>query len=182
MKDIEEITVGDAITRGVICVDLNETVRESAEIMKRNDISGVIVTNKGEGVGVITERDIICKVVAEGENPEQLEVKNIMTSPLITIAPNASIDDAAALMRDKDIRRLVVSEKEQIIGVISEFDIVKIEPALHLLTKEKASWSIHEAYEACEGCVSGICDSCENYDENLRNLDGRLVCDDCAPD
>ncbi len=179
MKDIEGLMVGDAMTRGVICVDVEDTVRKAAEVMKKNDISGVVVTKKGDGVGVVTERDIICKIVAEGRRPDDITVRQIMTSPLITIQPDADIDDAARLMRDKDVRRLVVSEKGRIIGVISEFDIVKIEPALHTIIKETYNWQIHQAHAAAEGYVAGVCESCENYSEKLTNYDGRMICAEC---
>ena len=181
MKDIEEIMVGDAMTRGVICLDIKDTIRLAAEVMKKNDISGLVVTEKGEGVGVLTERDIICKVVALGKDPENTTAEGIMTSPLITIDPKASIDDAARVMRDRDIRRLAVSIGDRIIGIISEFDIVKLEPALHLLIKEQASWSLYNAEAAISGGISGICESCENYSDALKNIDGRLVCDECIP-
>jgi CBS domain-containing protein len=181
MKDVEEITVKDAMTRGVICVDVNDTVQEAAEVLKKNDISSVIVTKKGDGIGIITERDIISKIVADNKNPKKVLVGDIMTSPLITINPTAAIDDAARIMRDKDIRRLIVTDNDRIIGVLSEFDIVKIEPTLHLLIREQATWSLHEAHAAKTGNVAGICENCENYDDNLTSVEGRLLCDECAP-
>jgi CBS domain-containing protein len=181
MKDIEGLKVGDAMTRGVICVDVKDTVQEAAEVMRKNDISSVIVIKKGDGVGIITERDIICKIVADSKNPEEMVVADVMTSPLITIKPETDIDDAARIMRDKNIRRLVVADKDKIIGVISEFDIVRLEPAMHTLIREQYTWKLSEAHAAAEGIVSGICESCENYSEKLTNIDGRLLCDDCTP-
>jgi CBS domain-containing protein len=179
MKDVDEITVKDAMTRGVICVDINDTVQEAAEVMKKNDISSVIVTKKGDGVGIITERDIITKIVADSKNPKKVCVGDIMASPLITIKPSAAIDDAARIMRNKDIRRLVVTDKDRIIGVLSEFDIVKIEPTLHLLIREQADWKLHEAHAAIKGQVAGICENCENYSDSLTSQDGRMLCDEC---
>ncbi|MBD3388873.1 MAG: CBS domain-containing protein [Candidatus Altiarchaeales archaeon] len=179
MKDIEGLKVGDAMTRGVICVDAKDTVMEAAEVMRKNDISSVIVTKKGDGIGILTERDIITKIVAENRNPEEVPVGDVMTSPLITIRPDADLDDAARAMRDRDIRRLVVSDKDRIIGVLSEFDIVRLEPAMHLLIREQYAWTLSNAHAASEGVVSGICESCENFSDNLRNYDGRLLCDDC---
>jgi len=181
MENIDDINVADAMTRGVICVDSEDTVESAAQVMKKNDISGVIVTKDGEGVGVVTERDIICKVVAGGKDPEKMISSDVMTSPLITIEPTASIDEAARTMRNKDIRRLVVSENGKIIGLLSEFDIVRIEPALHLLIKEKTNWDISKAHAAQSGDIAGICESCENYSDGLKNVDGRLLCDECYP-
>ena len=179
-KGPEEITVADGMTRGVICVDVDDTVQEAAEIMKKNDISSVIVTKKGDGVGIITERDIICKIVAASRSPQNTAVKDVMASPLITVQPDTTIDEAARIMRDKDIRRLVVSDRNKIIGVISEFDIVKLEPTLHFLIREQYDWKLSDAHAATEGYVTGMCDSCENYSESLRSIDGRMLCDECA--
>jgi len=179
MEAIEDIKVGDAMTKGVICVDVKDTVQYAAEVMEKNDISSVIVTKKGAGIGVITESDILAKVVVKYKDPRKMVCSQVMTSPLITISPKLDIEDAARVMRDKNIKRLVVAEKGKIIGVLSEFDIVKIEPTLHLLIREKSSWSIGDASATEKGTISGECETCENYSENLRSIDGRLICEDC---
>lgn len=172
--------VGDVMTRGVIGIDIEETVQKAAEVMDRNEISSVIVLKDGDGVGIVTERDITSKVVAKSKDPRKVAVSEIMTSPLVTVKPDEDIDDAARLMRDKDIRRLVVTSNEKIIGVLSEFDIVAVEPALHLLIRERSKWELSEAHAATQGMISGICEACENYSENLRSVDGRMLCDECA--
>jgi len=181
MGEQEDLKVGDAMTRGVICVDVEDTVQKAAEVMKKNDISSVIVIKKGDGVGIVTERDIISKIVAESKDPKRIKISSVMTSPLITIGPEAGIDDAARVMRDKDIRRLVVIKKGKIVGVISEFDIVKVEPALHTLIREKSQWDITSAFAAGEGSVTGICEVCGEYSESLKSVDGRMTCEECAP-
>ncbi|MCX6695414.1 MAG: CBS domain-containing protein [Candidatus Altiarchaeota archaeon] len=177
----EDLAVGDVMTRGVICIDANDTVQKAAEIMRKNSISSVIVTKKGDGVGIVTERDIISKIVAESKDPKRVKISDVMTSPLITINPESTIDDAAAIMRDRDIRRLVVTRKGKIIGVISEFDIVKVEPTLHTLIQEKSKWEISSAYAASEGAVTGICEVCGEYSETLRSVEGRMTCEECIP-
>jgi len=179
MEEDNVLLVGDAMTRGVICVDKEDTVQSAAEVMDKNEISSVIVTEEGDGVGIITERDIITKIVLPYKDARKIKVSDIMTRPLITIKPDAGIDDAARIMRDENIRRLVVAEKDRIVGVISEFDIVRVEPAMHLLIREKTKWDISEAHAASVGNVSGVCEACENYSETLKNIDNRLLCDDC---
>jgi len=182
MKEIpEDLKVGDVMTRGVICVDAEDTVQKAAEVLKKNDISSVIVTKKGDGVGIVTERDIITKIVVGSKDPKRVKISDVMTSPLITLTPEASIDNAAEIMRDRDIRRLVVTQKGRIVGVISEFDIVKVEPALHTLIREKSKWEISSAYAAEQGTVAGICEVCGDYSDSLKNVDGRMTCEECVP-
>lgn len=179
MKQKMELKVGDAMTRGVIYVKPEDNVQRVAEIMKKNDIDSVIVINNGIGVGIVTDTDIIAKVVADGENPRTTPVSDIMTSPLITIEPGADIDDAAIEMRDKDVRRLIVARGGNIIGMLSEFDLVRVEPALHLLIREHSQWDIADVASPA-GTISGICEVCGNYSEDLRPFNGRLMCEECA--
>ncbi|RLI93333.1 MAG: hypothetical protein DRO89_00325 [Candidatus Altiarchaeales archaeon] len=174
-----ELKVGDAMTRGVIYVKPDENVQRVAEIMKKNDIDSVIVIDNGVGVGIVTDMDIIAKVVASGKDPRTTCVSKIMTSPLITITPDADIDDAARVMRDREIRRLIVTQDGNIIGMLSEFDLVRVEPALHLLIREHSQWDIADIASPTT-TISGICEVCGNYSEDLRSLNGRLVCEECA--
>jgi len=174
-----ELSVGDVMTRGVICVDVNENVERAAKIMKQHEISAIIVTKDGDGVGILTERNILSHVVAEHRDPRTTKVGEIMTSPLITISPDADIDEAAAILRDKNIRRLVVENDGKIVGVISEYDIIRVEPALHLLIREHSKWDITDISRVGGDKIAGICESCENYSDNLNIVDGRLICEEC---
>jgi signal-transduction protein with cAMP-binding, CBS, and nucleotidyltransferase domain len=85
-------------------------------------------------------------------------------------------------MRDKNIKRLVVMQNSRIIGIISEFDLVRIEPAMHTLIKEHSQWDIVDIPSAAGavGTISGICEECEEYSEKLTNAEGRLICEQCA--
>ncbi len=173
-----ELRVGDAMTRGVIYVRPDDNVQRAAEIMKKNDIDSVIVMEKDNGIGIVTDRDIIAKIVAEGKDPRKVTVAEIMTSPVITINPEADIDDAARKMRDKNIRRLIVTKDNRIIGILSEFDLIRVEPALHLLIMEHSKWDIVDI-PTPSSAITGICEVCDNYSEDLRNISGRLLCDEC---
>jgi CBS domain-containing protein len=173
-----ELRVGDAMTKGVIYATPKDNIQRIAEIMKKNDIDSVIVMEKGKGAGIVTDTDIICKVVAKGKDPKTTIVSEIMTSPLVTITPDRDIDKAARMMRDRNIKRLVVTQKDKIIGLISEFDLIKIEPALHILIKEHSQWDIADI-PGSTGTISGICEVCEEYSDKLGTEDGRLVCEQC---
>jgi CBS domain-containing protein len=102
-------------------------VAEAAKVMRNKDISSVLVSSKNsnEAVGIVTERDILYRVVAENKGPFKVMLKDIMSSPLISISEEESVKDAVLLMRRKHIRRLAVKNGEgKITGTITLMSIV----------------------------------------------------------
>src|SRR5207244_5918754 len=91
--------------------------------MPDKDVSSNVITSKGaqkEPVGIITERDIVRRVMAENKGPFKVTVRSVMSSPLVTINPESSVKDAITLMRSKQIRRLPeVDELGQIVGIVT---------------------------------------------------------------
>jgi len=112
------------VQKKVIMVDVNDSIEKVARTMRDEQIGSVIASAKGETVGIVTERDILYKVVAGGKDPIKLKVKDVMSSPLIFIDADAKVKDARALMVKKDIRRLVVKEGKNVIGVVSQRAVV----------------------------------------------------------
>src|SRR5437870_8168089 len=103
-------------------------VAEAAKIMRDKDVSSIVITLKGaqkEPVRIITERDIVRRVMAENKGPFKVTVGSVMSSPLVTINPESSVKDAITLMRSKQIRRLpVVDELGQIVGIVTLKSVV----------------------------------------------------------
>ena len=105
-------------------------VGEAAKVMRGKDVLSILVTtskNSNEPIGIVTERDILYRVVAENKDPFKVTLKNVMSSPLITIAEEESVRDAILLMRSKHIRRLVVKKpggSNNITGIITLMSIV----------------------------------------------------------
>jgi CBS domain-containing protein len=102
-------------------------VAEAAKLMRDKDVLSVLVTSKNsnEPIGIVTERDILYRVVAENKGPFKVTLKDIMSSPLITIAEEESVKDAVLLMRTKHIRRLAVKKAGgKIAGILTLMSIV----------------------------------------------------------
>ncbi|SNQ60717.1 CBS domain-containing protein [Candidatus Methanoperedens nitratireducens] len=119
------IRVGELISGRLIYIDSEDNVIKAAILMRENDISSLLVKHKGDFVSIVTEKDIINKVVAEELYPGDVKVSEIMSKDLFTVSKNESIEEAAKLMRKKGVRRLVVLEDERIVGIITETDIAK---------------------------------------------------------
>jgi predicted transcriptional regulator len=117
--------VGEFSSGRLIYIDSEDNIIKAAVIMRENDISSLLVKCKGDFVSVITEKDIINKVVAEELYPGDVKVSQIMSQYLFTVSKNESIEDAARLMRKNGVRRLVVLEDDMVVGIITETDIAR---------------------------------------------------------
>ena len=117
--------VHQVMNKNVLNLDKSTSVQESAEKMKKLNVGCVIVTKNNSPIGIITERDFVTKIVAEGR-PLFTEIQETMSSPLITINSEETIWEASQLMKEKSIHKLPVEKNKQIVGIITTTDIVKI--------------------------------------------------------
>lgn len=122
------LLVRDIMARNVKTVRTDDTVLEAVSKMNKFRIGSVIVTNNGRPVGIITERNILQRIVEPGLDPAVVRAKDIMSSPLITIDPNAAVEEAAQIMARKQIKKLPVVENDKVVGIISTSDIVRTSP------------------------------------------------------
>jgi len=120
--------VRDVMAKNVKTVKTGDTVHAAVQKMNKFDIGSVIVTASGRPVGIITETNIMRRIVGPRMDPATIWAKDIMTGPLITIDPNADLTEAAKLMADNNINRLPVMEGDKLVGLISSTDIVKANP------------------------------------------------------
>ena len=122
-------TVEEIMTRDPQTVSADDPVVEAARIMRDRDIGDVIVLQNGDVGGIVTDRDIVVRGLADGRDPQSTSVSEVCTTGIEAIEPSASVDDALRKMRDADIRRLPVVEGGRAVGIISLGDLaVEREP------------------------------------------------------
>ena len=138
-----DLRVGDIMTAEIVTVPLGKTALEVARLMKEDHVGSVIVVDsKGHGEGIITEKDLVRKVMAKDIDPKTTKVEKIMSKPLKVVRPDSTIEDAAKAMKDKRVKRLpVVNDNDALVGIVSEGDIMKIFPVVMELIEEKATLS-----------------------------------------
>ena len=120
--------VRDIMAKNIKTVKTDDSVHAAVMKMNKFDIGSVIVTASGRPVGIITETNIMRRIVEPRMDPATVWVKDIMTSPLVTIESTAAIEEATKIMVQKKIKRLPVMDNGKIVGVISSTDIVKASP------------------------------------------------------
>jgi CBS domain-containing protein len=122
-------TVEEIMTINPRTVNVDDTVLEAAQVMRDSDIGDVVVVEGGQVAGIVTDRDIVVRAVAEGRDAESTTVGDIATTGTRAIEPEASVDDALRTMREHDIRRLPVVKNGRPVGIISLGDLaVEREP------------------------------------------------------
>jgi CBS domain-containing protein len=115
----------DVMTPDPACCTPNTSLDEVAKLMAQNDCGEIPVVDPGDQViGVVTDRDIVCRIVAAGKNPMAYTAETCMSGPVVTVRADAPLDDVVATMQKHQIRRVpVVDERDSCIGIISQADV-----------------------------------------------------------
>lgn len=175
--------VKDVMSSPVVTIEEDEPVNRVAELMNKQGLGCIIVTNKeGKPIGIITERDLVVRVLAKNIVPSSVKANEVMTSPLITIEPDETIHEAARRMSRLNIRRLGVVYKGQLVGLLSSKDILAVVPELVETIQERALMEgENRAQEAPEESspLAGYCDRCGGWSDNLKEVNGDFLCEDC---
>lgn len=118
-------TAAEIMTTHVVDIEPTATVAEAIEKMKQANVTSLLVQRPSPTApwGFMTQTDVVEKVVAIGGDPKEMRVEDIMTRRVITVPPNGSLQDCAALMARADIRRVLVFDGEDIVGIVSSSDI-----------------------------------------------------------
>ena len=121
-----ERKVSDIMTVKVATEELNATAKDCAKMMARRGVSSAVIVHGGQAIGIVTERDLVSKVLADAMDPTKVLVRDIMSTPLITIGPSATLIQAAELMAQYRVRRLVViGPTGGLAGVVTTGDIAR---------------------------------------------------------
>ena len=157
------------------------TVLDIVKEMKGEGVGSIIIVEHGKPIGVITESDILRKVVAEGKNSSKIMVESIMSAPPVTVAPETRIEDAIKIMGEKRIRRLPVVKEGKLVGMVTERDLLQISPLLLDVVRELASISrTRESLYRKREFFSAKCEDCGMFSDKLIEVNGRLICESCA--
>jgi len=179
----ERMLVRDIMSSPAITIDENETVNKAAQLMEKHDVGCVIVTSKqGKPLGIITERDLVVRILAKKTQPSRIMAKEVMSSPLITIDPGVTLSEAARRMSRLNIRRLGVIYKGNIVGLVSSKDILAVTPELIEIIQEKARIEGGKTIETPlrkRSPLAGYCDQCGRWSDTLEESEGRFICEDC---
>ncbi|MFA5398084.1 MAG: CBS domain-containing protein [Methanomicrobiales archaeon] len=154
-------------------IDSGSTVAHAAEKMCHDEVGSCIVLTKSVPVGIITEQDINCKVVAKNRVPGDVYVHEVMSTPLITIGIDKTVEDAATIMMKHKVRRIPVVEDSRVVGIVTVRDILAASNEMNGIMSNLIE------INRLDEIVDGICDGCGGMSDNLVSVNGNMLCPGC---
>jgi signal-transduction protein with cAMP-binding, CBS, and nucleotidyltransferase domain len=155
-------------------LDVGATVAKAAKTMCKEGVGSVIILEHNKPIGIVTEEDINCKVVARDLKPSTVHVNDIMSTPLITVSADETVGCAAHMMVKHKVRRLpVVDEDDKVIGIVTVRDILTVSSAVNDLLEDLIEINREETIEP------GTCNRCSQMSDDLKRVDNVMLCARC---
>jgi CBS domain-containing protein len=171
------VLVRDIMNSPVISASPYDTIKDIAARMKEERIGSIIIMEKEETVGIVTDWDIVSNAVVKDVKPSLLKASEIMQK-LHTIEGEEGVTEAARMLRQHNIKRLGVVYKNRLVGIISASDVIAVTPDLVDVISEKAALMRGEIGRSA-GNVSGYCDECGEWSDLLQYSEGTFTCEEC---
>ncbi len=186
-----DLSVSDIMSRRLITADVSETADRLARRMAEDSVGCIIIIQDNHPVGIVTERDLVVKLISRNGQPSKVKAGEIMSTPLITIQPGKSVELALREMARRRIRRLPVVQGRKLIGLVSDSDLLSVSSELSEILRDVIRQNNPEGdmgqtipdWEQEENnpsvFIQGICEVCQSFQESLENIDGAYVCMRC---
>lgn len=172
------VKVQDIMKKSVVTVDPGLTLADVAKIMTNNRIGSVIVMNNTKPVGIVTDDDIVGSI-ARGEDPRKVRISGLgKRRKFVTASPEENIINVTRRMVKSGVKRIPVLKSGKLVGIVSDKELLLMSPELINVLSEKLKIRVGIVARP-DQVISGICERCESYSDNLRNVDGRWLCEDC---
>lgn len=176
-----KMPVKEIMTRDVVTVDIKSSVSQLAQKMLAYKVGSVIITDKKQPVGIVTERDIVKKIVSKNLRPDDISIKQIMATPLISIPTTEDVTDIMHKMVKLEIRRLPVVENGKLVGIITDTDLLAISAEMGSIFSDLITMHREKilSSQTEEQVLKGICEDCGYITDNLISVEGKLLCESC---
>jgi len=168
------VPLSEVMKRNPIMMSIEANVAKAAKTMCQNDVGSVIILQRNKPIGIVTEEDINCKVVAKDLKPSTVQVNTIMSTPLITVSADKTVGDAAHMMVKHKVRRLpVVDTADRVIGIVTVRDILTVSSEVNDLMADLIEINREELVDV------GMCNRCSKMSDDLKRVDNVMLCTRC---
>ena len=120
------LKVKDLMTADVAVVGPEQSMAMAATVMADDSLSSLVVVDNGAVVGIITEKDFLERVVAKGKSPLDIKVRDVMSYPVVSVLPGATVLEAGQVVKDKHVKRLPVIDGDKLVGIVTQTDLIRV--------------------------------------------------------
>ncbi|WP_435358243.1 CBS domain-containing protein [Haloarchaeobius sp. DFWS5] len=189
-----DVSIRDITTREYVGVSESDSVLSTVQLMRDEDAGSVLVLRGEDPVGIMTERDVL-EMVADGSDPATTTVSDLMSRPVVSIDADRSLSEAADVMSRQEIRNLLVTDGDEVVGVLTERDVIDVAGPLRASQSLAATTdSLRDSTDMDETPdespianggtgdeygTQGVCELCGALAGSLYEANGQLVCPDC---
>ena len=174
------LAVRDVMTRTVVTATPDMSAAEAGKKMVENRVGNILIVEKGGPVGIVTESDMVAKVISKNVKPGSIKLEQLMSQPLITTKSSDDINDAVLVMAQKKIRRLPVIDDGALVGIITDADVIQASSEINQILDNLIQMNRETVLDRRDVTVTqGECEECEEFSEDLRQEGGRLKCPRC---
>lgn len=174
------VRVKDIMKRHVVTIEPDVKMSTVAKILTNNRIGSVVIVEKDKPIGIVTTNDIVT-LIANNKDPKMIKAGKFWKDrkrPFMTVSPDENILSVAKKMIKTGLKRFPVVKGGMLKGIVSTKEILLVSPELIEILSEKLKAKV-DAVARPDQTISGICEKCDSYSDELKNIDGRWVCPEC---
>ncbi|MFH1786911.1 MAG: CBS domain-containing protein [archaeon] len=173
------ITVKEAMTPEVKTVSPSDSLEKISKFMVDHHIGCVVVSDK-KPVGIVTEADVVM-AVSQGMDPKKLKAQEIMTSPVISVNPHEDVIEVSKKLSKYNIRRIPVMDGDKLLGIVTSHDLLRVASEEEAILSEIVDVRLGHIFGSKKHrYFTGRCEVCTEYSDFLREINGKLVCQECV--
>jgi signal-transduction protein with cAMP-binding, CBS, and nucleotidyltransferase domain len=174
------LAVRDVMTRTVVTATPDMSAAEAGKKMVENRVGNIIIVKEERPIGIVTESDMVAKVIARNVKPGSIKLEQLMSKPLITTTSSDDIHDAVLMMAQKKIRRLPVIDSGALVGIITDTDVIQVSSEVNQILDNLIQMNREDVLDRRDVIATqGECEECDEFSEDLRQEEGRLKCPRC---
>ncbi len=169
-----QVPLREVMNRRLTTIGIDATVAKAAKAMCHDEVGSVIILDHNKPIGIVTEEDLACKVVAKDLRPSTVHVNDIMSTPLITVSADKTVGDAAKMMVKHKVRRLpIIDEHHKVIGIVTVRDLLAVSNEQNDLLMDLIEINRDETVDP------GMCGRCSQMSDDLKRVDSVMLCPRC---
>ena len=174
------LAVRDVMTRTVVTATPEMTAAQAGKKMVEKRVGSIIIVKDDKPVGIVTESDMVAKVIFKNVKPSSIKLEQLMSKPLITTKSSDDVHDAVLMMVQKKIRRLPVLDGDELVGIITDADVIQVSSEVNQILDNLIEMNRESVLDRREVVITqGECEECEEYSDDLQQEGGRLKCPRC---